>query len=271
MSEHRVHPGLSPRHKQSIGQGVQYTVLVGIALALFLAADWASLREQFLNLEIAEQLFPELITVALVNTVIYTASGYVVGFVLGLVLAVMQLSSVAANRWLSKVYVEVFRGLPAILVFLVLAFGIPTAFPGFQYPMGTYGTVAIGLGLVAAAYLAETFRAGIQAVPKGQMEAARSLGMGYTRAMVTVVIPQAIRIVIPPLTNEFILLAKDSSLVYVMGVTLATAELTKFGSDMATRLSNSTPLIVAGAAYLLITIPLSLIVRRLEARQLKAR
>ncbi|MFC4337045.1 amino acid ABC transporter permease [Salininema proteolyticum] len=271
MTEYRVHPGLSPRKKQRIGQGIQYTVLVGAVLAVAVVADWGSIAEQFLNGEVAVLMLPELFSIALVNTVIYTVSGYVVGFVLGLLLSVMQLSSVPANRWLSKLYVEVFRGLPAILVFLVLAFGVPTAFPGFRYPMGTYGMVAIGLGLVAAAYLAETFRAGIQAVPKGQMEAARSLGMGRTRALVTIVIPQAIRIVIPPLTNEFILLAKDSSLVYVMGVTLATAELTKFGSDMATRMANSTPFIVAGATYLLITVPLSLIVRRLEARQLETR
>ena len=85
-----------------------------------------------------------------------------------------------------------------------------------------FGSIAIGLGLTAAAYMAETIRAGIQAVPKGQMEAARTLGMSHFTAMRTIVIPQAFRIVIPPLTNELILLTKDSSLAYVLGVTAQT-------------------------------------------------
>ncbi len=86
-----------------------------------------------------------------------------------------------------------------------------------RFPGGVFGSIAIGLGLTAAAYMAETIRAGIQAVPKGQMEAARTLGMSHFTAMRTIVIPQAFRIVIPPLTNELILLTKDSSLVYVLG------------------------------------------------------
>ena len=96
------------------------------------------------------------------------------------------------------------------LVFLAFGYGIPLAF-GFRF--NHYVTVMIALGLVAAAYIAESLRAGLQAVPKGQYEAARSLGMSHARAMVTIVIPQALRIVLPPLTNEVILLTKDSSLV----------------------------------------------------------
>ena len=80
--------------------------------------------------------------------------------------------------------------------------------------------MTLALGLVGAAYMAETIRAGIQAVPKGQMEAARSLGMPQGRAMISIVIPQAFRIILPPLTNELILLTKDSSLVYVLGLAL---------------------------------------------------
>ena len=107
--------------------------------------------------------------------------------------------------------------MPALLVFIGFGFGLPIAFPAASYP-GHVGTVTLALGLVGAAYMAETIRAGIQAVPKGQMEAARSLGMSQSRAMVSIVIPQAFRIVLPPLTNELILLTKDSSLVYVLGL-----------------------------------------------------
>ena len=157
-------------------------------------------------------MFPDVLTVALRNTILYTLLAFVFGLVFGLVLALMRLSSVAPYRWLATAYIELFRGLPALLVLFMVGYGVPLAFPDREIPGGLYGSVALGLGLTAAAYMAETIRAGIQAVPKGQMEAARTLGMSHTRAMVSIVIPQAFRIVIPPLTNELILLTKDSSL-----------------------------------------------------------
>ena len=103
------------------------------------------------------------------------------------------------------------------------------------------------------------------------MEAARSLGMPTWRAMVTIVIPQAFRIVLPPLTNEVILLTKDSSLVYVLGLTASAFELTKFGRDISNSNGNLTPLVIAGFCYLLITLPLTFLVRRMEAKAKKAR
>ena len=117
------------------------------------------------------------------------------------------------------------------MVFIALGVGVPLAFPEREIPGGNLGTVTLALGLVGGAYMAETIRAGIQAVPKGQMEAARSLGMSHSRAMVSIVIPQAFRIILPPLTNELILLTKDSSLVYILGLSLEEYELTKFGRD----------------------------------------
>ena len=119
--------------------------------------------------------------------------------------------------------------------------------------------------------MAETIRAGIQAVPKGQMEAARSLGMSHGRAMISVVVPQAFRIILPPLTNELILLTKDSSLVYILGLSLSGYELTKFGREGMNSASNLTPIIVIGLCYLLITVPLSIVVRRMESRAERAR
>ena len=100
----------------------------------------------------------------------------------------------------------------------MVAFGIPNAFPGFSFPGGSYGMVMVGLGVTAAAYMAETFRAGIQAVPKGQAGGRPDARDEPSRApWPPSCIPQAFRIVIPPLTNELILLVKDSSLVYVVG------------------------------------------------------
>jgi polar amino acid transport system permease protein len=262
---------LTRRQRRRVSQGIQYAVFVAALVMVGLLADWDRLQNQFAQKDLASELFPAIITTALRNTVVYTVSGFVFGLVLGLVIALMRLSSVAPYRWVAGVYIEIFRGLPALLIFIFVGVAVPLAFPGTEIPGGTYGKVALGLGLVAAAYMAETIRAGIQAVPKGQMEAARSLGFSHARAMVSVVIPQAFRIVIPPLTNELVLLFKDSSLVLFLGVTLEERELTKFGRDLASQTANSTPILVAGLCYLLVTVPLSFVVRRLEVRADKAR
>ncbi|WP_176724396.1 amino acid ABC transporter permease [Streptomyces sp. PpalLS-921] len=262
---------LSRRQWRRVSRVVQYALFFVVVGLLVTTADWTRLGNQFAQKDLVARLFPDIITTALVNTVIYTASGFLFGLVLGLVIALMRLSSVAPYRWAAGVYIEIFRGLPALLIFIFVGVAVPLAFPGTEIPGGTYGKVALGLGLVAAAYMAETFRAGIQAVPKGQMEAARSLGFSHTRATVSVIIPQALRIVVPPLTNELVLLFKDSSLVLFLGVTLQERELTKFGRDLASQTANSTPILVAGLCYLLVTVPLGFVVRRLEARAARAR
>ncbi|MER7048524.1 amino acid ABC transporter permease [Streptomyces jumonjinensis] len=259
-------PRLTRRQRRRVSRGAQYAVLAAAVALVAVLADWGRLAQQFAQPDLAGELFPDIITTALRNTVLYTVSGFAFGLVLGLVVALMRLSSIAPYRWAATVYIEFFRGLPALLIFIFVGVAVPLAFPGTEIPGGTYGKVALGLGLVAAAYIAETVRAGIQAVPRGQMEAARSLGFSYPRAMVSVIFPQAFRIVIPPLTNELVLLFKDSSLVLFLGVTLDERELTKFGRDLAGQSANSTPILVAGLCYLLVTVPLSLLVRRLEAR-----
>lgn len=262
---------LSPRKRKKISLGIQYALFVVVIAALVLAADWQKIQHVFFNVNEAKKAFPQILTIGMRNTVIYTVSGYVLGFFLGLVVALMRLSDVLPYRIIALFYIEIFRGLPAIVVFVIFGFGVPIAFDDFEMPYDPYGTVALALGLVSAAYLAETFRAGIQAVPKGQIEAARSLGMSQTRSTVTVVIPQAIRIVVPPLTNELILLFKDSSLVFAIGFTLGSYELYKFGESLSTQTANSTPLILAGAFYLCLTVPLGYLVRKLEARQKRGR
>lgn len=262
--------GLTRRQRRGLSRGVQYAVFTAAVIALAAGADWGRLRNQFAQADIARQMFPDVITLALKNTVLYTLSGFVFGLVLGMVIALMRLSSVGPYRWLASVYIEVFRGLPALLIFIFVGVAVPLAFPGTEIPGGTYGKVALALGLVSAAYMAETIRAGIQAVPKGQTEAARSLGFTPARAMVSVVVPQAFRIILPPLTNELVLLFKDSSLVLFLGVTLQERELSKFGRDLASQTANSTPILVAGLCYLLVTVPLSLVVRRMESKAQEA-
>jgi polar amino acid transport system permease protein len=254
---------LTRRQRRTAVRGTQYGVLVVAVLVLVFAANWGDIQRGFFDLNAAKQLFPDVLTIALVNTVKYTVLGFLFGLLLGLVLALMRLSSVPPYRWLATVYIEFFRGVPALLVFLAFGFGVPIA---FHVRFTTLSTVVAALGLVGAAYMAETIRAGIQAVPKGQLEAARSLGMSQFRAMVSIVIPQAFRIVLPPLTNELILLAKDSSLVYLLGLTGSEYELTKYGRDAMNTVQSMTPLVAAGLCYLIITIPLSYLSRYLERR-----
>jgi polar amino acid transport system permease protein len=261
---------LTRRQRARAARAAQYAVLVIAAGAFAALADWGRIGEAFFDVEIIRELFPEILTTALRNTVIYTLCAFAFGLVLGLVVALMRLSPVAAYRGLATVYVEFFRGVPALLVLIAFGYGIPIALNA-DVPGGVTGTITVALGLVAAAYIAETIRAGIQAVPKGQMEAARSLGMSNARAMISIVIPQAFRIVLPPLTNELILLTKDSSLVYLLGVTLQTRELAKFGRDALNQYVSMTPILIAGLCYLIITVPLGYLVRRLEARQARAR
>jgi polar amino acid transport system permease protein len=261
---------MSPRKRARLSRGIQYAVLAVIVAVAALLADWTAITEAFLNPEFLLELVPEIFTVALKNTVLYTACAFAFGLVLGLVLALMRLSSVGPYRWFATGVIELFRGLPVLVVFIFFGFGLSIAFAR-EVPGGTLGTVTVALGLVGGAYMAETIRAGIQAVPKGQMEAARSLGMSHGRAMFSVVIPQAFRIILPPLTNELILLTKDSSLVYVLGLTLTATELTSFGREALNELNSITPLTAIGVAYLMITVPLSIVVRRMEARSARAR
>ncbi|WP_329145116.1 amino acid ABC transporter permease [Streptomyces niveus] len=259
---------MTRRQRTRLVRSAQYAVLGVVLVVIAQAADWGEIRRAFFDVEVAKAQFPDIITTALVNTVIYTLLGFGFGLALGLLLALMRLSQVPPYRWLAIVYIEFFRGIPALLVFIALGFGVPLA---FQVALNQYVTVMLALGLVGAAYMAETIRAGIQAVPKGQTEAARSLGMSQSRAMVSIVIPQALRIVLPPLTNELILLTKDSSLVYLLGLSLSQYELAKFGRDALNQNRSLTPILIAGLCYLVITLPLGHLVRRLEARTARAR
>ncbi len=238
------------------------SVVAVIAVALFV--DWQKLQRAMFDWAIVKEQFPRILTGAAKNTVIFTVLGFAGGLSFGLLFALMRLSTIRPYRWLAATYIEIFRGIPLLVTLLILGFGIPIA-TGWQWP-NPFMQGAVPLALVASAYMAETIRAGIEAVPKGQMEAARSLGMSYPRAMFTIVIPQALRIIIPPLTNEFVLLIKDTSLISVLGVTDATRDLARFGRDGVNHSANATPLIVAGLVYLAMTLPLTQLVAYMERR-----
>jgi polar amino acid transport system permease protein len=258
------------RERQRLVRGVLYVLFVAAIAALVWIADWSRIQTMFFNTEIAAAMFPNVVTIAAKNTVIYTAVAFVFGLLFGLVLALMRLSPIAPYRWVATIYIEIFRALPALLTIFLFAFGVPIAF-GWRPPGGVTGAGVVGLIVVAAAYMAETIRAGIEAVPKGQIEAARSLGMSTTWAMVSIVLPQAFRIVIPPLTNELVLLIKDTSLLAFAGATVASRELLGFARVELFAYGNPTPLIVAGALYAAITVPLTQLVQVLERRNRRSR
>ena len=195
----------------------------------------------------------------------------------GLVLAVLrQLPGrpLAPVRGLTIAYIDVFRGIPLLMILLLVsgglgafafegvipeAIGIPRFF-GKPDPFW-YGVFAITL--TYGAYMAEVYRAGIEAVPRGQMEAARSLGMSHGQAMRFVIVPQAVRSVIPPLLNDFIALMKDTSLVSFLGF----VEVTQAGRDVQSEFFNSSALTLGAIMFLIVTIPLARLVDRMIARE----
>jgi polar amino acid transport system permease protein len=255
---------LSKRKKAMYMRYVMYIASIAILVVVILFIDWGRLGNAMFRWNIVKDQFPNILTKAAKNTVVFTVLGFTGGISFGLLFALMRLSTIRPYRWFAATYIEIFRGIPLLVTLLILGFGIPIA-TGWHWP-NPYLQGAIPLSLVASAYMAETIRAGIEAVPKGQMEAARSLGMSYARAMITIIIPQALRIIVPPLTNEFGLLIKDTSLISVLGVTAATKDLARFGRDGVNQTANATPLIVAGLVYLAMTLPLTQLVAWMERR-----
>jgi polar amino acid transport system permease protein len=259
--------------RRRINRGTLYVVLVAIVVVVAVTVDWKTVQANFFDKDGLKGNLHDLVFVGVKNTAIYTVIAFSGGLALAVVLALMKLSPVGIYRWLATVYIEFFRGLPALIVILAMAFGVPIAFQ-WTPPGGVIGAGLLALIMVAGAYMAETLRAGIQAVPKGQTEAARSLGMSNGRTLVSVVMPQAVRIVIPPLTNEFVLLIKDTSLLFVIGVEFSQRELVSVARDFQSSgpsAGTSTSLTMAAILYLIITLPLTRLVAWLEKKQQRAR
>ncbi|MDR1427760.1 MAG: amino acid ABC transporter permease [Bifidobacteriaceae bacterium] len=260
---------MSPRKKAKISQAAQYGVLAIVIVLALKAMDWDKLRTQMFNVNVIASMLDALPR-AFANTLLYTICAFAVGLSLGMVLALMKMSSVGPYRWLATAYAEFFRGIPALLVVLSIGFLIPILF-GIKLPNMTV-KIGIALGLVSAAYVSETLRAGLQAVPRGQVEAARSLGLSQSQAMRSVVVPQAFRIVLPPLTNELILITKDTSFVYLLGLATSEYELTKLGTNALNQASGGlTGVVVVGLVYLIITLPLGHLARRMEKKNARQR
>ena len=225
----------------------------------------AQLKDSFLDWDMYRQAIPILLTTGLPNTLILTNSAIVIGLVLGMALAIAGSSHSRWLRWPARVYTDVFRGLPEVVIILIIGMGIGPLVGGLThnnpYPLGI-----AALGCMAAAYIGEILRAGIQSVDPGQLEASRALGFSYSTAMRLVVIPQGIRRVLPALVNQFISLLKASALVYFLGLIAQQRELFQVGRDLNAQTGNLSPLVASGLFYLILTIPLTHLVNYIDTR-----
>lgn len=192
-------------------------------------------------------------------TIKITALAVMIGIALGTILG---LARVSKSKWLqniAKSYIEFFRGTPLLIQLFILYYGLPSI--GIKLP--PYFAAVLGLGLNSGAYVGEIVRSGINSINQGQMEAARSLGMSYPQAMRYVILPQAIKRVIPPLGNEFIALLKDSSLVSVIAV----KDLTRQSRLVISRNYESFLILISAAViYFCMTFVLTRLVNYMERR-----
>ncbi|GAB3322964.1 amino acid ABC transporter permease [Geodermatophilus aquaeductus] len=203
----------------------------------------------------------DLLWSAFLTTLSLAVVSGVCALVLGTVLAGMRVSPVPPLRGLATFYVEVFRNTPLTVVFFFLAFGIVEI--DLQFP-SRFITAVAALSLYTAAFVCEALRSGINAVPPGQAEAARALGLTFGQALRQVVLPQAFRTVVPPLGNVWIALAKNTSIAAGFAVTELTASLQRLANVNADQLLAVFAAVVAG--YLVITLPSAWLIRVIENR-----
>jgi polar amino acid transport system permease protein len=220
----------------------------------------------FFDWEAIAAVLPQMLTVGLRNTLILAIASGVLGCILGMILAIMGTSRSTPLRVLSRIYTDVFRGVPAIVVILLIGIGLGPVVRELTGSTNPFPLAIFALTLMAAAYIGEIFRSGIQSVEKGQLEASRALGFSYNSSMRLVVIPQGIRRVLPALVNQFITLIKDSSLIYLLGLLASQREIFRIGNDAAANTGNLSPLIAAAFVYLLLTVPLTHLVNYIDNR-----
>ena len=205
-----------------------------------------SVFDTFLNWGVFRDALPLLLT-GLWVTVGLGATAILLGLAGGLALVLMRLYGAAPARLVAVVYIDVFRAIPVLVLLIVIYYALP--FVGLR--LSPFASAASALSLVSAAYSAEILRSGIEAVPFGQIEASLALGMGPVRRLTRIVLPQALRIVIPPLTSNAINVFKDTALASVV----AMPDLLKQATQAQALAANPTPLIGAAAIYLVLLLP----------------
>lgn len=230
----------------------------------------SQLAASFLDWDLYKQAIPDLFKTGLPDTLILTICASIIGLILGMALAIAGISKSRWMRWPARVYTDIFRGLPEVVIILLIGLGVGPVVGHLTnnnpFPLGI-----AALGLMAAAYVGEIFRSGIQSVDPGQLEASRALGFSYPTSMRLVVVPQGVRRVLPALMNQFISLLKASSLVYFLGLIANQRELFQVGRDLNAQTGNLSPLVAAGLFYLALTIPLTHLVNYIDVRLRRGR
>jgi polar amino acid transport system permease protein len=240
-------------------------VFTVIGVVVVRSPNWPAVRQAFFDGEEFRRSFPDIARRFLRNVEYFMIAEV---FILAWALALAVMRSLPGPvffpiRFLSIVYTDLFRGVPTVLVVYLLAFGVPSlGLPGV--PAGAAFWAVVGLILSYSAYVAEVYRAGIESVHPSQVAAARSLGLSRWQSLRFVVVPQAVRRVIPPLLNDFVGLQKDTALVAFV---VAIPEAFKMAQIYKEADFNFTPLLAAALMFLVITVPLTRVVDWLVARE----
>jgi polar amino acid transport system permease protein len=216
-----------------------------------------TLLDTFFNLGVLGDAFPALLR-GLVNTFLLGVAGIGIGIPIGLAIALLRLYGPKPVRYVTVFYIDIFRAAPMLVVLILIYYALP--FVGIR--LSSWTSAGLAFSIVMAAYSAEIFRSGIEGIPRGQFEAAAALGLPFFVTLRKVVLPQAIRIVIPPMTNNCVSMFKDTSL----ASTVALPELLKEATDAQALYANPTPLIGAALIYIAFLWPMVRLVNLLEQR-----
>ena len=255
--------------KQFTIAGISSVLVLGALYTLIITSPgWQVVKDTFFDLDYGREVLPTVLRGLVVNIQLSFIGGFFIA-VFALSLALIRTTKSAALtpfRFLATAYVDIFRGAPLLLIILLVGFGVPALrLAGLTSNVIVLGTVAVVL--TYSAYVAEVIRSGIMSIHPSQRAAARSLGLTSGQTMRFVVLPQAIKRVIPPLLNDFVSLLKDTGLVSILGVTDAV----RAAQINASRTFNYTPYVVSAILFLLITIPLTRyidrVIRRSSAKQ----
>lgn len=219
------------------------------------------LIDTFFNWTVFKSTLPLLLE-GLWVTILLGLVSILAGSVTGLCLALVRVYGAPLLQAISRIYIDVFRSIPLLVLLVLVYYALP--FVGIR--MSSFASAATAITLVSCAYTAEIFRAGLEAIPKGQFEAADAIGLGFFNSMRDVILPQALRIVIPPLTSNCINVLKDTALASVV----AMPDLLKQATQAQALSANPTPLIGAAVLYLLLLLPLVRLVGHFENQHRQA-
>jgi polar amino acid transport system permease protein len=241
--------------KQALIAAVSSILVLGtLTIILITSPGWEVVKTTFFDIEYGKEVFPTVLKGLWINLQLTFFGGIAIGIIaMGLaLLRTTKSPALTPFRFLATAYVDIFRGAPLILIILLVGFGVPALrIQGISSNVILLGTIAVVL--TYSAYVAEVIRSGILSIHPSQRAAARSLGLTSGQTMRFVVLPQALRRVVPPLLNDFVSLLKDTGLVSILGVTDAV----RAAQINSSRTFNYTPYVVAAILFLLITIPMT--------------